>query len=185
MNPYALQAIEQIITERGERLPALVFNNHVESQSLKDSNVYKLWRRINAIAKVFATNAVVAGRHKRFFSLLPIGALVMAIAFSDFTAPIKTFFEGTTSPRWYVHGLISHGDSDHLQHKLAPYNIKVMLRGCIVGGEEYKKDIENNQRVYESAPDDLKQLLGKPGLAFNFDLDYVEFETEEPQRGIA
>jgi hypothetical protein len=37
-----------------------------------------------------------------------------------------------------------------------------MPRGCIVGGAEYEKDIQNNQRVYEAASEDLKRLLGKP-----------------------
>ena len=163
LNPYALQAIEQIITERGEWLPALVFNNHAESQSLKDSKVYKLWCFIHAMAKVLAIKAVDTLRNKRFFTVLPIGALVLAIALSDFATPLKTFFEdATSSPRWYVYGLISHGDFDKLQKELVPYNIQVMARGCIVGGDKYKKDIENNQRVYASASEDLKRLLGKP-----------------------
>jgi hypothetical protein len=162
LNPYALQAIEQIITERGEPLPALVFNNHAESQTLKDSNVYKLWRFIHAMLNVFVTNAVVAWGNKRFFALLPICALVMAIAFSDFATPLKTFFEETSSPRWYVHGLIFHGDLDNLQKELGPYDIKVISRGCIVGDGEYQKDIHNNQRVYEAASEELKRLLGKP-----------------------
>jgi hypothetical protein len=162
LNPYALQAIEQIITERGEPLLALVFNNHAESHALKDSNVYKLWRFIHAMPKVLATNAVVAWGNKRFFALLPIGALVMAIAFSGFAAPLKTFFEDTSSPRWYVHGLIFHGDLDNLQKELGPYDIKVISRGCIVGDGEYQKDIHNNQRVYEAASEELKRLLGKP-----------------------
>ncbi len=42
LNPFARQAIEEIITERGERLPAVVFENKVDSQSWKDSKVYKL-----------------------------------------------------------------------------------------------------------------------------------------------
>jgi len=162
LNPYALQAIEQIITERGEWLPALVFNNHAESQSLKDSKVYKLWRFIYAMPKAYAIKAVDALRNKRFFAVLPIGALVMAIALSDFATPLKTFFENTGSPRWYVHGLMFHGDFDNLQKELAPYNIKVISRGCIVGGEKHEKDIANNQRVYASAPEDLQRLLGKP-----------------------
>ena len=162
LNPFARQAIEQIITERGEPLPALVFKNNAESQSLKDSKVYKLWRFIQAMPKAFAIKAVDALRNKRFFAVLPIGALVMAIALSDFATPLKTFFEDTSSPRWYVHGLIFHGDFDSLQKELVPYNIKVMSRGCIVGGAEYEKDIKNNQRVYEAAPEDLKRLLGKP-----------------------
>lgn len=162
LNPFARQAIEQIITERGERLPALVFYNHAESQSLKDSKVYKLWRFIHAMPNVFAMTAVVAWGNKRFFALLPIGALVMAIAFSDFATPLKTFFEDTTSPKWYVHGLIFHGDLDSLQKELGPYDIKVISRGCIVGDAEYQKDIHNNQRVYEAAPEELKRLLGKP-----------------------
>ena len=162
LNPYALQAIEQIITERGEWLPALVFHNHAESQSLKNSKVYKLWCFIHAMPKAFAIKAVDTLRNKRFFTVLPIGALVLAIALSDFATPLKTFFENTSSPRWYVHGLMFHGDFDNLQKELGTYNIKVMARGCIVGGDEYKKDIENNQRVYASAPEDLKRLLGKP-----------------------
>jgi hypothetical protein len=72
------------------------------------------------------------------------------------------FFDERISPRWYVYGLILHGDFDNFQKQLAPYNIKVMSRGCIVGGEKYEKDIENNQRVYEAASEDLKRLLGKP-----------------------
>ncbi|MEI8403180.1 MAG: hypothetical protein WCG12_20445 [Alcaligenaceae bacterium] len=163
LNPFARQAIEQIITERGERLPALVFNNKAESQSLKDSKVYKLWRYIHAMPKVFAMKAMDVGRNTRFFAVLPIGALVVAIALSDVATPLKTFFEdATSSPRWYVYGLISNSDFDNLQKELVPYNIKVMSRGCIVDGDEYKKDIQNNQRVYEAASEDLKRLLGKP-----------------------
>ncbi len=162
LNPYALQAIEQIITERGERLPALVFNHNAESQSLKDSKVYRLWRFIHSLPKAFAIKAADALRNKRFLAVLSIGALVMAIALSDFATPLKTFFEDTSSPRWYVHGLILHGDFDNLQKELFPYNIKVRSRGCIVGGDEYEKDIQNNQRVYEAASEDLKRLLSKP-----------------------
>lgn len=162
LNPYALQAIEQIITEQGEWLAPLIVNNNAKSQSLKDSKVDKLLHLMHAMPNVFAMNAMNAWRNKRFFALLPIGAVLVAIAVSDFAAPLKTFFEDTTSPRWYLHGLIFNGDFDHLQKQLAPYNIKVMSRGCIVGGDEYKKDIQNNQRVYESVPDELKQVLGKP-----------------------
>ena len=162
LNRFARQAIEEIITERGERLPAMVFENKVDSQSLKDSKMYKFWRVIHARTNVFAVNAVVACRNRRFFAVLPIGALVMAIAFSDFTTSLKTIFEVTTSPRWYMYGLILRRDFDNFQEQLAPYNIKVMSRGCIVGGDEYEKDIKNNQRVYESASDELKLLLGKP-----------------------
>jgi len=162
LNPYARQAIEDIITERGERLPALVFHNHAESQSLKDAKVYKLWRFILSLPNVFAMNAVFAWRNKRFFAVRPIGAALVAIALSDFATPLKTFFEDTISPRWYVHGLIFHGDLDNLQKELGPYDIKVLSRGCIVGDAEYQKDIHNNQRVYEAASEELKRLLGKP-----------------------
>ena len=162
LNQFARQAIEEIIAERGERLPAMVFENKVDSQSLKDSKVYKFWRVIHARTKVLAVNAVGAWRNRRFFAVLPIGTFVLAIAFSDFTTSLKTIFEDTTSPRWYMYGLILRGDFDNFQKQLAPYNIKVMSRGCIVGGDEYEKDIKNNQRVYESASDELKRLLGKP-----------------------
>ena len=162
LNPFARQAIEEIIAERGERLPAMVFENKVDSQSLKDSKVYKFWRVIHARTKVLAVNAVGAWRNRRFFAVLPIGTFVLAIAFSDFAIPIKTLFEDTTSPRWYMYGLILRGDFDNIQEQLAPYNIKVMLGGCLIGGDEYQKDMKNNQRVYESASPELKQLLGEP-----------------------
>lgn len=164
LNPYALQAIEQIITERGEWLPPLVVNNNAESQSVKDSKGDRLWCLMHAMSNVFAQNAVDAWRNKRFFILLPIGAVLVAIAVSDFAAPLKTFLEDATSPRWYLHGLIFNGDFDHLQKQLAPYNIKVMSRGCVVDGGDYKKDMQNNLRVYEAVPDDLKRILGKPSL---------------------
>ncbi len=162
LNPFARLAIEQIITERGEQLPPLFFKDNAESRSFKESKVYKLWRLICAMPNVVTMSVVNACRNKRLFAVLPIGALLMAIALSDFATPLKTFFEDTTSPRWYLHGLILNGHFDVLQKQLAPYNIKVISRGCIVGDDEYKKDIESNQRVYEAASDDLKQLLGKP-----------------------
>ena len=102
------------------------------------------------------------GRDKRFFAVLAINAVVMAVALIDSVAPLETFFEDTNANRWYVYGLIRHDDFDQLQKTLAAYNIQVRTRGCIVGGDEYKKDMQNNQRVYESASEDLKQLLGKP-----------------------
>jgi hypothetical protein len=162
LNPFARQAVEQIIAERGEPLPALVYNNNAELESLKVSKVYKLCGFIHAMPKTFAIKAVDAWRNKRLFSALPIGVLVIAIALSDFVTPLKMFFDERISPRWYVYGLILHGDFDNFQKQLAPYNIKVMSRGCIVGGEKYEKDIENNQRVYEAASEDLQRLLGKP-----------------------
>lgn len=159
MNPFARQAIEQIITERGEQLPALVFKNNAESQLLKDRKAYKFWRFVASMFNVFAMKAQNVGLNKSLFPLLPIGAVVAAIALSGDVVPLKTLFEDTTSPRWYVHGLIFNGDFDDLQQKLAPHNIKVMSRGCIVGDDEYKKDMQHNQRVYDTGSDDLKRLL--------------------------
>ena len=164
LNPFARQAIEQIITERGEQLPPLVFQDKAELQSFKDSKVYKLWYLICVMPNAVAMNVVHAWRNRRLFAALPIGALVMAIALSDFATPLNTFFEDTSSPRWYVHGLIFNEYFDNFQKQLAPYNIKVISRGCIVGGDEYIKDIQNNQRVYDSASEDLQQLLGKPRI---------------------
>ena len=161
LNPFARQAIEQIITERGEPLPALFFKNNAELESLKDSKVCKLLRFIHAMPKAFAIKAVTAWLNKRFFAVRLIDALVVAIALSAFTTPLKTFFVDTGSPRWYVYGLMSFGDFDDLQKELVPYNIKVMSRGCFVGGAEYEQDIQSNQRVYEAASEDLKRLLGK------------------------
>ena len=64
---------------------------------MKDSKVYKFWHFIHARTKVLAVNAVDAWRNRRFFAVLPIGALVMAIAFSDFATSLKRIFEDTTS----------------------------------------------------------------------------------------
>ena len=165
LNPLARQAIEQIITERGEQLPALVFKNKAESQPLKDRKAYKFWRFVDAMSNVFAMKAQNVGLNKSLFALLPIGAVVAAIALSGDVASLKTLFEDTTSPRWYVHGLILSGDFDDLQQKLAPHNIKVMSRGCIVGDDEYKKDMQHNQRVYDAGSEDLKRLLNQTNFS--------------------
>lgn len=90
LNPFALQAIEQIITERGEQLPALVFKNNAESQPLKDRKAYKFWRFVYSMSNVFAMKAQNVGLNKSLFALLPIGAVVAAIALSGDVASLKT-----------------------------------------------------------------------------------------------
>ena len=100
LNPFARQAIEQIIIERGESLPALVSTNHVESRAVKGSRVAKLWRGVHAMPKVLTLRAVRVGRDKRFFAVLAISAVVMAVALSDSVAPLDTFFEDTNANRW-------------------------------------------------------------------------------------
>ena len=50
LNPFARQAIEQIIAERGEALPPLVFKNDAELQEPKETKVDKFWRFTALIA---------------------------------------------------------------------------------------------------------------------------------------
>ncbi len=220
LNPYALQAIEEIITERGERLPALAVKASTELQRLKETNVDKFWRFTAMIAasiwiivllqtyttgfiqeratsvvwsvvlsiwlllwlsqqniqstkeslgrfippvvKVFKLKIEAFASHTRTFLGLPIGATVLAVVLSYYVILPDPIAEAEYSENWYVYGLIRLGDLDERQKELTPYKIRLVSRGCIVGGDKYEKDTKNNQRVHESASGDLKQLLGKP-----------------------
>ncbi|MEI8403148.1 MAG: hypothetical protein WCG12_20280 [Alcaligenaceae bacterium] len=162
LNPYALQAIEEIITERGERLPVLAVKPSVESQRLKETKADKFWRLIHPVVKVFKLKAAAFETHTYTLLELPIGSIALALMLSYYVILPGSVVETEHSENWYVYGLFRLGDLDERQKELIPYKIRLVSRGCIVGGDEYEKDIKNNQRVHESASDDLKQLLGKP-----------------------
>jgi hypothetical protein len=95
------------------------------------------------------------------FSVL-VGTVVSAITISSLVSSPKIIAEDEATPRWYLHGLVYTKNVDELQEKLAPYKIKIVTRGCIVDEDVYTKDMRHNQKMYESASPELKQLLGEP-----------------------
>ncbi|PHY06807.1 MAG: hypothetical protein CK528_06980 [Alcaligenaceae bacterium] len=214
LNPRALQAIEEIIAERGEVLPTLV--PFVESATIAESKSDRFWRLtatfcacvgVIALLKVFTTGFVqvwagslVASACllwwlrtdnirfmkldlwcfmrssisvfmiklmsfksiRRTSSMVPVGAVVAAIALGYYVILPKIIVEDETTPRWYLHGLVYTKNFDELQEKLAPYKVRMISRGCIIDDDVYAKDIRHNQQVYESASPELKLLLGEP-----------------------
>jgi len=213
LNPHALQAIEEIIAERGEVLPALV--PFVESATIAERKSDRFWRftttfgacvGVIALLKVFTTGFVQAWAGplvasacllwwlrtenvrfvklglwcfirtstpmlviklmsiKRVLFLVLVGALVAAITLSFLMVSPKMIVEDDTGLKWYTHGLVYTKTFDELQEKLAPYNINIISRGCLVDDEIYAKDMQHNQQMYESASPELKQLLGEPRL---------------------
>ncbi len=62
----------------------------------------------------------------------------------------------------YVYGLIYQNDVDWFQEKLTPHKIELVVKGCIMGGEEYRNDMRMNKQIYDSATEEVKELLDKP-----------------------
>jgi hypothetical protein len=90
-------------------------------------------------------------------------SVLLAIALSaNALLPNKMAANHDPAANWYLYGLRSQKDVDLLQQTLAPYKIKLISRGCILGGNAFEKEMKSNQRVYESASDELKLLLEKP-----------------------
>jgi hypothetical protein len=220
LNPYALQAIEDIIIERGEQLPVLAAKPSAESQRLQETKADKvwrfmamiatsiwiivllqtyttgfiqaraplivgffvlsiwlllwlsqkniqsvkesLWRFIHTVVKVFKLKTAVVASNTRTFLGFPIDATMLAVVLSYYVILPNAVVETEHSENWYVYGLIRLDNLDERQKELMPYKIRLVSRSCLVGGDEYEKDMKNNQHVHESAADDLKQLLGKP-----------------------
>jgi hypothetical protein len=211
LNPRALQAIEEIIAERGEVLPALVPS--AESATIAESKSDRFWWLtatfgacvgVIALLKVFTTGFVqvwagplvasacllwwlhtenvgftkidlwcfIRSRTsmltfklmsiKRVLFLVLAGAVVAAITISSLISSPKMIVEDDAGLKWYLHGLFYTKDLDELREKLAPYKIKIISRSCIIDEDEYRKDMQHNQQMYESASPELKQLLGEP-----------------------
>jgi hypothetical protein len=92
-----------------------------------------------------------------------VGAVVAAITINSLMSSPKMIVEDDAGLKWYLHGLVYTKNFDELQEKLAPYNIKIISRGCLVD-DVYTKDMQHNQQMYESASPELKLLLGEPRL---------------------
>jgi hypothetical protein len=220
LNPFARQAIEQIINERGEPLPPLIFKNNAGLQGLKETKADKFWRFTAIIAasislivilqtcstgfiqdraaptvwsavlstwlllwlrkqnaqamkaalrylispavKAFQPKVMAFDINRRTCFGLPLSSVVIASALSYYVILPNIVTEPKYSENWYVYGLIFNIDFENIQKKLAPHKIRLVSGGCLVGGDQYQKAMQNNQVVYESATDDLKQLLEKP-----------------------
>jgi hypothetical protein len=55
-------------------------------------------------------------------------------------------------------------DFDRLQAEVAPYNIKLIPRSCVVGGEEFDREMLLNKAIYESVPAELGDKLRSVSL---------------------
>lgn len=64
-------------------------------------------------------------------------------------------------PTWYIHGLILFEDFGRAQEGVDPFNIKLVASSCILGGDEYEKEVKSNNAVYAAASEELKMLLNR------------------------
>lgn len=64
-------------------------------------------------------------------------------------------------PVWFVHGLIGSDDFKIAQQEVDPFKIKLVASGCILGGDEYEKEVKSNNAVYSAASEELKMLLNR------------------------
>jgi hypothetical protein len=60
-------------------------------------------------------------------------------------------------------------DFDRFQEEVAPYNIKLIARSCIIGGEEFEREMLLNKVVYESAPAEISDSLRRSSMFGNRD----------------
>ena len=100
--------------------------------------------------------------NKKTIRLIFISCLITVIALSYFIISPKSTAEIDNTKKWYLHGLVYNDAFNQFQQQLLPYDIKLVSSGCIIGGDEYQRDIRNNQQIYDSAPSELKLLLGNP-----------------------
>ena len=100
--------------------------------------------------------------NKKTILMIFISCLITVIALSYYLISTKSTPEIDNTKKWYLHGLVYNDVFNQFQEELLPYNIKLVSSGCIIGGEEYQRDIRNNQQIYDSAPSELKLLLGNP-----------------------
>lgn len=121
-----------------------------------------LWCFIRSSISIFMIKLMSFKSFKRIFLLVPACAVVAVIALSYYVASPKIIADDDNTPKWYLHGLVYTKNYDALQKELEPYKIKIISRGCIIDDDEYKKDMQHNQQVYESALPELKLLLGEP-----------------------
>ena len=94
--------------------------------------------------------------------LICVTLLLTTIGFSYFQSAISKADESDKVKKWYVYGLMYQDSFDDFQKELLAYGVQLVSKGCIIGGDEYRKDVLNNQRVYDSSPAELKLLLGEP-----------------------
>lgn len=62
-------------------------------------------------------------------------------------------------PMWFIHGLIYSDDFKLAQQEVDPFKIRLVASGCILGGDDYEKEVKSNNAVYAAAPEELKALL--------------------------
>lgn len=86
-----------------------------------------------------------------------LGGVLCVAAMSGYLAHANA--QRDTSSRFYLYGHWLTSDFDRLQAEVAPYNIKLVPRSCIVGGEEFDREMLLNKAIYESVPVELGDKL--------------------------
>lgn len=61
---------------------------------------------------------------------------------------------------YFVYGLIAPNSGKKMERTLARHGIKVVLRGCVIGTEQYAEDIKNNELLIEALPQEVREELG-------------------------
>ena len=130
--------------------------------SLKKTPAERVRRLVSLASPAFTSTRIRFNFDIPSFPALPIGIVIAAIALTYNVFSLKIIAQDEATPRWYLHGLVYTKTFDELQKKLEPYKIKIISRGCIVDDDVYTKDMRHNQKMYESASPELKQLLGEP-----------------------
>lgn len=62
-------------------------------------------------------------------------------------------------PMWFIHGLIYSDDFKIAQQEVDPFKVRLVASGCILGGDDYEKEVKSNNALYAAAPEELKALL--------------------------
>ncbi|MBZ1351149.1 hypothetical protein KZZ10_10875 [Alcaligenaceae bacterium LF4-65] len=96
-----------------------------------------------------------------------VGGALCAAAIGIYLLNVNVERDESTKFYLYGHWLIS--DFDRFQEEVAPYNIKLIARSCIIGGEEFEREMLLNKVVYESAPAEISDSLRRSSMFGNRD----------------
>ena len=102
--------------------------------------------------------------HRKVPFLVLFVAVFIWLGFNYLIISIGMQAQSKQPKHWYAYGLIYKDAFDQFQNKLEPYGIKLEMRGCIVGGDQYRRDMINNQIIFDAASPELKLVLGRRPL---------------------
>jgi hypothetical protein len=108
-------------------------------------------------------------RHRDFITAALICIVVLVGAFGFYAMSVKLNQRPALGqraiddgrPMWFIHGLIGSDDFKIAQQEVDPFKIKLVASDCILGGDEYEKEVKSNNAVYSAASEELKILLNR------------------------